>query len=174
MTRTSVKTTVAVGHVICSVLSVGQLDLYYCTCKTFEVHCIKMSTDLCPPYAPFFGFAGVASAVCCSMLSSSRFADHVCGSHRWSSAVCPVETKPVGFALLNIIYSYRCGIWDGQVWNRYRWVGHIQTRVDHEGAPRFLQCQDSHDGSTVPSASGHVWYHSSIRTRSVGAHFRVM
>ena len=85
-----------------------------------------------------------------------------------------VQSKPVGVTLLNMIRSYWCSIWDSQVWNWYCWVGHIQTRVDHEGAPRFLQCRDSHDGSTVPSASGHVWYHSSIRTRSVGAHLRVM
>ena len=99
---------------------------------------IHTTMSTCPPYAPFFGFAGVASAV--SSLSNVPYSScrSTALSHRWCSAVSFPSTHShfsfgADYNTPRDIVSCRGGVWyhEGRDWD-FR-TRNLQAGVDHEG-----------------------------------------
>jgi hypothetical protein len=77
-------------------------------------------------------------------------------------------------SVCTLICSCGCCLWHLESGHRYLWLGHVQTRVNHEGAcARRLGASSSNPAlrpTQGPDPGGHVRHHSCVRTRRLGPH----
>ena len=99
---------------------------------------ISLIMSLCPPFAPFFGFAGVASAVSGAFVVKKKEFNLDC--NRWSLAVRSLTGGRPDFEMTSLIRndSCRCCLWDLQGRHRDCGTWNFQAWTHYESSSSFI------------------------------------